>query len=61
MKTVEKRNIHFLATELFKVKNGLSPLFMSEVFVQNAQYYDLSKKTEFKRNNVKRRTTELKL
>ena len=61
MTTVEKKNIHFLATELFKIKDGLSPSFMREVFVENAQYYDLSKKTEFKRNNVKRCTTELKL
>ena len=52
--TVHKRNIQLLATELFKVKNGLSPPFMNEVFVENAQhYYDLRKKTEFKRNNVK--------
>ena len=43
-----------LATELFKVKNGLSPPFMNEIFVENAQhYYDLRKKKEFKRNNVK--------
>ena len=44
-----------LATELFKVNNGLSPPFMNEIFVENAQhYYNLRKKTEFKRNNVKR-------
>ena len=38
-----------------KVTNGLSPPFMKEnVFVENAQhYYDLRKKIEFKRNNVK--------
>ena len=43
-----------LATELFKVKNGLSPPVMNEIFVENAQYYyDLRKKTEFKKNNVK--------
>ena len=47
-------NIHLLATELFIVKNGLSPPFMNDIFVENAQhYYDLRKKTEFKRNNVK--------
>ena len=43
-----------LATELFKVKNGLSPPFMNKIFVENAQhYYDLRKKAEFKRTNVK--------
>ena len=51
---LHNRNIQLLATELFKVKNGLSPAFMNEVFVENAQhYYNLTKKTEFKRNNVK--------
>ena len=40
--TIHNRNIQLLATELFKVKNGLSPAFMNEVFVENAQhYYDL--------------------
>ena len=42
--TIHKRNIQLLATEIFKVKNGLSPPFMSEIFVENAQnYYDLKK------------------
>ena len=49
------RNIQLLATELIKVKNGLLPPFMNEIFVENAQhYYDLRKKTKFKRKNVKR-------
>ena len=53
--TIHNRNIQLLATELFKVKNGFSPAFMNEIFVENAQhYYDLRKKTEFKRNKVKR-------
>ena len=52
--TILNRNIQLLATELFKVKNGLSPPFMNEMFVENAQHsYDLRKKTEFTRNNVK--------
>ena len=53
--TIHNRNIQLLATELFKVKNGLSPAFMNKIFVENAQhYYDLRKlKTEFKRNKVK--------
>ena len=52
--TIHSRNIQLLVTELFKVKNGLSPPFMNEIFAENAQhYYDLRKKTEFKRNNVK--------
>ena len=60
--TMHNGNIQLLATELFIVKNGLSPPFMNDVFVENAQHYcDLRKKTEFKRNNFKRCTTELKL
>ena len=47
------RYIQMLATELFKVKNGLSAPLMNKIFVENAQhYYDLEKKTKFKRNNV---------
>ena len=43
--TIHNRNIQLLATELFKVKNGLSPPFMNQIFVENAQhYYDLRKK-----------------
>ena len=52
--TIHNRNFQLLATELFKVKNGLSPPFMNEISVKNAQhYYDSRKKAEFKRNNVK--------
>ena len=52
--TLSNRNIQLLATELFKVKNWLSPPFRNEIFVEMARhYYDLRKKTEFKRNNVK--------
>ena len=40
--TIHNRNIQLLATELFKVKNGLPPPFMNEISVENAQnYYDL--------------------
>ena len=52
--TINNRNLQLLATELFKVKNGLPPPFMNEIFVENTQhYYDLRNKTEFKRNNIK--------
>ena len=52
--TIHNGNIQLRATELFKVKNGLWPPFMNRIFVENAEhYYDLRKKTEFKRNNVK--------
>ena len=52
--TMHNRNIQLLATELFKIKNELSPTFMNEIYVENAKYhYDLRKETKFKRNNVK--------
>ena len=52
--TMHNRNIQLLATELFKIKNGLSPTFMNEIFVENVKYHcDLRKETKFKRNNVK--------
>ena len=52
--TIRNRNIQLLATELFKVKNRLSPPFMNKIFVENVQhYYELRKQTEFKKNNVK--------
>ena len=38
--TIRDRNIQLLAIALFKVKNGLSPPFMNEIFVENAQHYD---------------------
>ena len=31
--------MQLLATELFKVKNGLLPLFMKEIFLESAQHY----------------------
>ena len=33
--TIHERNIQHLAIELFKVKNGLSPNFMNEIFTLN--------------------------
>ena len=43
--SIHSKNIQFLATELFKVKNVLSQPFMNKMFVGNAQhYYDLRKK-----------------
>ena len=60
--TVDNRNIQLLATELFKVKNGLSPPFMNEIFVENAQhYYDLRKKLNLRETMLKRYITEPKL
>ena len=59
---IHNRNIQLLATELFKVRNGLSPAFMNEIFVENAQhYYDLRKKLNLREIRLRRFTMELKL
>ena len=48
MITILNRNLLLLATELFKLNNGLLLFLLKEFFVENAQHYDL-KKTEFKK------------
>ena len=59
---IHNSNIQLLATELFKVKNGLSPSFMNEIFVENSQhYYDLRKKMILREIMLKQLATELKL
>ena len=34
--SIHHRNIHYLAIEMYKVKNDLSPIFMSEIFEQKS-------------------------
>ena len=52
--TVHQRNLQVLATEIFKLKNGLSPEIMKEVFeIQNPAYNFRPEATHFKRENVK--------
>lgn len=45
--TIHNRNIQLVLAENFKVKNELSPPFMSKSLMENAQHYYL--RTEFKR------------
>ena len=33
--TIHHGNLHFLVTEIYKVKNGTTPSFMSDIFVRN--------------------------
>ena len=41
-KSIHMKNLQYLATELFKVKNGLSPKIMKEIFVfQESDTYNL--------------------
>ena len=59
---MSNKNIQLLATKLFKVKNGLSPSFKNEIFVENAHhYYDLIKKLSLREIMLKWCTTEPKL
>ena len=59
---IHNRNIQLPATELFNVKNGLSPPFMDGIFVEKAQHYhDFRKKLNLRETMLKRCTTEPKL
>ena len=33
--TIHHRNLHFLVTEIYMIKNGTTPSFMSDIFVRN--------------------------
>ena len=60
--TIHNKNTQLLATELFKVKNGLSPPFINAIFVENVQhYYDSRKKPTLRGIMLKRCTAEPKL
>ena len=46
--SVHNRNLQILATEIYKRKNHLSPLIVTELFEQrNEQLYDLKKNSQF--------------
>ena len=46
--SVHNRNLQILASEMYKIKNDLSPLFITELFKQkNEQHYDLRKNFQF--------------
>ena len=49
--TVHSRNLQILATELFKVSNGLAPEITNNVFQINPSVYNL-RNSEFKTENV---------
>ena len=42
--TIHHRNIQKLATEMFKIKNGLSPLPVRDIFKDHKQNYNLRNK-----------------
>ena len=51
--TVHQRNLQVLATELYKVKMGLAPQLVKEIFPLSTQAYNLRSTYEFKLENVK--------
>ena len=52
--TIHQRNLQVLATEIFKVKNNLSPEIMKQVFDFQEPYYNLRSKTsQFRKENIK--------
>ena len=52
--TIHQRNLQVLATEIFKVKNNLSPEIMKQVFDFQEPYYNLRSETsQFRRENIK--------
>ena len=50
--TIHHRNLQKLVTEIFKVKNNLSPPFMKEVFSDSINPYNLRQYPEFKKSNI---------
>ena len=51
--SIHQRNLQFLATEMFKVSNGLSPVLMNDIFKRRGeQTYNLRKHSQFYRPKV---------
>ena len=50
--TIHHRNLQKLGTEMFKVKNNLSPVFMKNVFSNSTNPYNLRNMPEFGTSNV---------
>ena len=50
--TIHDRNLQKLATEMFKIKNNLSPIFMNNVFPVSTNPYNLRNAPEFDTSNV---------
>ena len=50
---IHHRNLQKLATEMFKVKNQLSPKFMTKLFVQSNNPYNLRSNPGFITENIK--------
>ena len=52
--TVHQKNLQVLVTEIYKVKNGIAPGIMNDIFeLQNPSYNSRSSCNQFRRKNVK--------
>ena len=51
--TIHHRNLQKLATEMFKIKNNISPTLMQELFPVHEDKYDLRKKRCWETSNVR--------
>jgi len=50
--TIHERNLQRLATEMFKIKNNLSPSFMKSIFPPSTHSYNLRKDVSFQSKNI---------
>ena len=51
--TVHQRNLQILATEMYKILNGLSPDIMQDIFETKSNYYNTRNAPAFSSRNIK--------
>ena len=51
--TVHQRNLQILATEMYKILNGLSPDIMQEIFGTKSNYYNNLNRPAFSSRKIK--------
>ena len=51
--TIHHINLQKLATEMYKIKNNISPCFMKSIFPLSYNIYDLRHNSDFKRENIR--------
>ena len=51
--TIHHRNLQKLATEMYKVKNNMSPSFMNSMFPLASNIYNLRNNQDFKTDNIR--------
>ena len=51
--TVHQRNLQILATEMYKILNGLSPDIMQDIFETKSNYYNTRNAPAFFSRNIK--------